>query len=288
MVTKRKLDAQYNTIGKGSAHRAVNGGADCYFTPAPVAARLIAMALPHVSTTSKWIEPSAGAGVFLVAARAAGVRATGYDLTPRGRGIRKADWFDVVPAPGSVVFGNPPFGFSASMAVRFFQHAALSGASVIAFVVPGSFAKESVKRRLHPSYVLVEQEMQRIAFEFPDGGTKTVPCVLQVWTRLPDGQVRREPPADDGADLFIFTDRANANVAVRRVGGRAGQVLPSVAGSRSTTYFLRVGTSAVLRALQDAQQTLETVRDLTAGVRSVSKAELIAAVRAALNNEVTK
>jgi hypothetical protein len=275
------MSRRFNTIGKGSAHRAVNGGDDCYFTPPAVADALVAAARRFAPEGARWVEPSAGAGVFLSAARRAGIRApVGYDLTPRTKSVRRADWFTVTPTRGAVVFGNPPFGFAASMALRFFQHAATHNASVIAFVLPASFAKASIQRKLHPGYRLAWKRLEAVEFEFPDGGTKRVPCVLQVWQRLPEGKTRRLPREDSGRDLFAFVAPEFANVAVRRVGGRAGQVLPEVAGSLSTTYFLRVERDDVMAALRAAD--LASVREHTAGVRSVSKGELIAAVRKAL------
>lgn len=272
---------RHSTIGRGLRQRAVNGGDDCYMTAPDDALELVTMALIHAPLKAAWIEPAAGDGVFLEAARFAGVeRMTGYDLNPRSPDVWQANWFEVEPVAGSVVFGNPPFGFAASMAVRFFQHAATHEASVIAFILPGSFEKESIQRRLHPSYELADGCRRRLRFRLPQGGHRDVPCVMQVWRRLPPGQFRRHPPADDGADLFEFTRPENADVAVRRVGSRAGQMLNSVVGTKSTTYFLRVWRRDVLDAL--TRLDLSTVRDLTAGVRSVSKGELVAATRRAL------
>lgn len=265
-----------------SKHRAVNGGLDQYFTPLAVAVELTQMARTFASPLSEWIEPAAGDGVFARAAKSAGIsKVRCFDIAPRRAYIQKQDWLRYVRTPSDarcVVFGNPPFGFAASLAVRFFNKAA-EFAEVIAFVLPGSFAKESVQRRLDHNFNLVWQDKHTIAFEFPDGGTKAVPCVLQVWKR---GAVRVYPPKDFGLDLplaFAKPSSKRGIVAVRRVGGRAGQIVDSKGASESTTYFIECGAK-MLAAIRRADLT-RYVSD-TAGVRSLSKQELIKAIRGAM------
>jgi hypothetical protein len=219
--------------------------------------------------------------VFARVAKDAGLKVRCFDLEPRRAYIQKQDWLRYEhhqsKAP-CVVFGNPPFGFAASLAVKFFNKAA-EFSEVIAFVLPGSFAKESVQRRLDVNFHLLWQEKRTIAFEFPDGGAKSVPCVMQVWKR---GAVRVHPPKDFGLDLplaFVKPASKRHNVAIRRVGGRAGQIIDSKEGNENTTYFIECG-SKMLAAIRRADLTRHV--DDTAGVRSLAKQELIRAIRRAM------
>lgn len=268
-----------------SKHRAANGGLDQYFTPLTVAIEFTAVVKTFAPPRSLWLEPSAGDGVFEYAAHNAGVKTVKcYDLAPRHDHITKQDWLTYSHAPSkrpTVVFGNPPFGFAASLAVKFFNKAA-EFAEVIAFVLPRSFAKASVQDRLSQHFELVWQEKRTIDFEFPDGGTKPVPCVMQVWKRLPDGAQRTKAEKDFGEDLpltFIKPAPKKCIVAIRRVGGRAGQIIDSKDGSENTTYFIECDAK-MLAVIKKANFT-KYVND-TVGVRSLSKQELIKAIREAM------
>lgn len=266
-----------------SNHRAINGGLDQYFTPAAVAQAFTRIVATYAPAEAQWIEPSAGAGAFKRAANALGIEPICFDLEPRFAYIKAQDWlaYQHNGRKPVVVFGNPPFGFAASMAVRFFNHAARF-AEVIAFVLPGSFAKESVQARLNSAFLLVHEEKQTIDFEFPEGGTKPVPCVLQVWKKAPPGQTRTAKPKDFGEDLpikFIKPAPKRCIVAIRRVGGRAGQIIDTKDGSENTTYFLECDAE-MLAVIKRADFT-RFVND-TAGVRSLSKQELIRAIREAM------
>lgn len=271
------MTSTHNTIGRGLCNRAVNGGNDDYFTPWGVAQWFVAEIAKHAPEGAQWIEPAAGAGVFLKAAKKAGISAVGYDIAPQAGTVNKLDWLKGELPQADVVFGNPPFGFAASLAVRFFNRAAETKAKVIAFILPASFRKASIHRRLSTEYTLVHDDAQRIDFELPNGGTRTVPCVLQIWVRQP----RIVLAKDYGNDLVEWTTQDKAHVAIRRVGGQAGCVLPlGKALSKSTTYFIRARTVKVKRALFNTDFT--SGRDHTAGVRSVSKEEIIKCLREAM------
>ena len=63
-----------------------------------------------------------------------------------------------------------------------------------------------------------------------------------------------------------------AHFGLRRVGGRAGQVLPGTNHTPSTTYFIRCIKPGIREVLETLD--LSYIRDQTAGVRSVSKQEI--------------
>jgi len=278
---------KHNTIGKGKKQRAVNGGNDDYYTKDHVAESCVASLFAMISdkrrriTSRKFIEPSAGNGAFVRALASQGATTPSilcYDIQPRNDVIVKADWFDVTIPEGSIVVGNPPFGFAASLAVQFFNHAANQNAKVIAFIVPRSFQKQSVQKRLHRNYHLQQEKiLHPESFVMPDGTGKAVPCVWQIWIRK--AQPRKAIRKIENV-WFDFVDQRHADFAVRRVGGRAGQVLQGRNHTASSTYFIRAYDRSRIKELRDAIGALDFSGyiDQTVGVRSLSKQELLAAL----------
>jgi predicted RNA methylase len=303
----------HNTIGKGQNNRAVNGGADDYFTTSYVADLCVESLMKVVTDKRRpiskqrqhtFVEPSAGAGAFIKSlasndiATALPTRVVALDINPAEpeivtdavrAPIIKGDWMDDAMAQhipeGAVVFGNPPFGFAASTAIRFFNKAAERNAAVIAFIVPRSFRKVSIQSRLDEYYHLADQfNTPRNAFVMPDGTPYDVPCVWQVWARRKD---RRDPPRNLTTDLFTIVRRtSHPDFAVRRVGGKAGQVLDGLAHSASTTYFIKAGEGINPIELRKRFAAIDrSVVDNTAGVRSISIPELTNAVLEVINND---
>lgn len=89
----------------------------------------------------KYIEPSAGAGVFLDFLP----NYIAYDIKPEHPNIKKQDYLSLNISYDKhiIVIGNPPFGKRSKLAVDFFNHSSLF-AEAIGFIVPVSFLKWSV------------------------------------------------------------------------------------------------------------------------------------------------
>ena len=84
---------------------------------------------------------------------------------------------------------------------------------------------------------------------------------------------------------FEFTTPDRADFSVRRVGGQAGKVLEGTDYSLSSTYFIRAKIDE--RELRKAFYAIDlAVVDHTAGVRSISKRELVALVSEQLKTTV--
>ena len=270
------MKTQHNTIGKGSPKRGVNGGNDAYFTNPVISSRLVSIIASRY-TDAVFIEPSAGDGSFLCPLLATGQKVIAYDLFPKADGIIKADWFTVDVTDDCVVVGNPPFGFAANLAIRFFNHAATK-AKAIAFIVPRSFQKNSVQRRLNPHFHLVHEEILPGDAFILDGVPYSVPCVFQIWERA---EAPRDVSADTVKNPYLeFTDKNTANIAIRRVGGRAGETLNGLSHNQNTTFFAKTLRKDSIKALASVQPSIRLLREQTAGVRSISKRELCALLNA--------
>lgn len=247
---------------------------DCFFTEPKLAEALVKVVLKkhRLPEGCLFVEPSAGAGAFVRPLRKAGHKVLAVDLSPAAPGIRRADFLasSVIPAGRHVVvIGNPPFGFAANLAIQFFNRAA-ERARVIAFIVPRTFRKASVQDRLDLNFHLAhDQDIPKLAF-LKDGRPHDVPCAFQGWVRRPVMRERRAAP--DISHLIRFTTPDKAHFGLRRVGGRAGEVLPGTDHSASTTYFIRGVRPGIRRVLEELDWTTE--REQTAGVRSVSKREV--------------
>lgn len=277
----RAMTNPHNTFGKGLQTRAVNGGCDEYFTTPAVASGCIDALMPLLRrwklSNVLFFEPSAGNGVWLDALPKQAL-AVAYDINPQDPRVQSADFFTLKVPANSVIIGNPPFGFAAKEAIRFFNHAA-TGAAVIAFVVPRTFKKGSVQAKLHANYHL-ELDLDLPSYSFTVSGVPhDVPCCFQVWKRKAKTRSLLLPAIEN--PYLEFTSPRRADFAVRRVGGRAGQILPGLDHSESSTYFIRAkGDVRQLKAVINSIDFAEI--NHTAGVRSLSKRELVIAVRNAM------
>ena len=256
---------------------------DQFYTRPDIAVELFEWLLdePHVQALlatggASFLEPSAGTGSFL---RLLPPNTLAYDIEPKAPGIIEADFLTTILPRGAnfIVIGNPPFGKNASMAVRFFNHAALV-AYVIAVIVPRTFQKLSIQNRLDNAFHLcAEREVGRDAF-IHDGAPKDVPTVFQIWVRQPWSRPRISLPLNHSD--FEFTTAERADFAFQRVGAKAGLVHRNFARSQSSNFFINPlvdGVEATMKRLD-----FRKVARRTAGNPSISKAELVQLYGAAL------
>lgn len=127
------------------------------------------------------IEPSAGSGHIYT--QIPTDKKIGLDLLPEHENIIKQNYFDYNP-PSNIkdkilVFGNPPFGSSCSLAIKFFNHSA-KYADVIAFIIPLSFRRDSVIRRLNKKFHLISDMTLPTSSFIPN---TLVKCCFQVWKK---------------------------------------------------------------------------------------------------------
>lgn len=221
------------------------------------------------------VEPSAGSGAFVAPLTRQGLKVQAIDLDPKVPGIRKGDFLsdDIKTGERAVaVVGNPPFGKQSTMAVRFFNKAA-QDASLIAFIVPRTFRKISVQDKLDRNFWLVHDSNVPDRAFVKDGNPHDVPCAWQVW----EWKEKQRPviPTPDVSGIIRYVTASIADFALRRVGGRAGAVLPLDNGetySPSSTFFIHAVRHDAANLLRSIDWT--HIRSSTAGVRSVSKREI--------------
>ena len=93
---------------------------------------------------TEYLEPSAGAGVFLKYLKDKPYLA--YDIKPEGENIVQADYLtlDLEYKKGRCIIGNPPFGTKNTLSVKFYKKSLELG-DYIAFILPLSQLNKNQK-----------------------------------------------------------------------------------------------------------------------------------------------
>jgi predicted RNA methylase len=260
--------------------RSLYGGNDEYYTNPMIAGQLVEKTIKFLDVRGVFnpvfVEPSAGECAFSSYLDLRGNMCLAYDINPKGeyaeQTVTKRDFLaegiEVLPEQIYVSIGNPPFGFACSKAIQFFNKCA-EFSEFIAFIVPKTFLKSSIQNKLNPYFHLEYSEVIPNNAFLLDGEPHNVPCVFQIWQRYENPRKERK------ADLSEFLESvapSEAEFAMRRVGGRAGQILEGFDYSTNTTYFFKEAKSGVLDALRKID--FSKIVQNTAGVRSLSKSEI--------------
>lgn len=253
---------------------------DKFFTRPDVVSDCISYLNYNIDTSrlNLWVEPSAGAGAFLDQLPSNNIA---LDIDPpreEGNRIKKADFLTwSYPNLNNIItIGNPPFGKNSALAVRFFNHAS-QNSSIIAFIVPRTFQKDSLQSRLNEYFHLSgELVLPADSFTF-FGENYDVPCVFQIWERK---DYKRKPvERKNRSDDFHFVKREEAHFAFQRVGARAGKIYSTPDQfswrSPSSHYFIKDCTleKKVHKLLRKI--SWEEIKSRTAGNPSIAKSELI-------------
>jgi len=263
---------------KSSKERAVNGGNDAYYTNPEYALRCCKIIKKkfYRFKIKNIVEPSAGDGSFYEGIKLLCKNNKRsfymYDIIPKAPYIKQKNFFDVKIDKDTLILGNPPFGFASNLAIKFFNHAAKQKAKLIAFILPKTFRKDSVKNKLNLNYKLVYEEECPSNVFILNGKPYNVPCVFQVWVY---SIIKRKIENWSVDNKWIeYTSKNNADFCLRRVGGRAGQILEGFPSkySEASTYFCKEKIKGAKEALKNID--FKHIVNSTAGVRSLSKKEI--------------
>lgn len=253
---------------------------DQFFTTPLTAKLCLEFLLSYIDSNKiSWIEPSAGSGVFLNAAKNVGFpnASAAYDLMPQADGVELANFLE---KDLSSVFkektlrlclGNPPFGKNSSLAVKFFNHAS-KNCDMIAMIFPATFAKDSLKNKLDKSFHLVgELDLGSTFFDFVEE-KRLVPVVFQIWKKSDVKRINADKKLT--SKHFLFVSKEEADFAIQRVGAAAGKVKLNLEGLASASHYFIKAVSA------DVKEKFESIdwvhiKYKTAGNPSIAKPELI-------------
>lgn len=260
---------------------------DQFYTNTDVAKKCFSYILEEVAVECRetFLEPSAGDGSFSNLIINDGYKCLAFDLDPKQDYIKKMDFLKVSKEQVNVDFnnlcvvGNPPFGKNSSLAVKFFNKCS-ELAGTICFVVPKTFKKQSIHNRLNLNFHLIKSiDLSKNSFVF-NGEKYNVPCVFQIWKWKKTK--RKVIKSKTKCAWFKFVSKEKANFAVRRVGGRAGKAfLETNELSKQSNHFCKtigkVNPKDVVELINKID--FKTLVNSTAGVRSLSKGELLRLVK---------
>lgn len=181
--------------------------------------------------------------------------------------------YDLIIEPSA---GSGPFGTNGNIALNFIKES--SFADGIAFILPKSFKKESVKNRIPLNFTLkLEQDLPSNSFIL-NGNTYNVPCVFQYWIKsdIPRTIIKGSVKSD----IIEFVDKDKAYFRIQRVGGSAGKASKDINKSISSNYFLKnisnIDTDILITMINN--HIFPTIND-TVGPRSLSKRELVKEIK---------
>ena len=235
---------------------------DAYFTPSKSAQFCVDILREHkwVTNNSRTLEPCCGAGSLAVwlpgTVEVRDLIDYGYPNTII------SNYLESQQSHFDLVFTNPPFGRAGSIASKIFNRAALDS-DRIAMILPTSFRKISIVDRLnqwfHP---VVDELLPCQLFELPDGSTRKVNTVFQMWERrnYKRGYIHA---VTNCLDFFRQVPQDVAEYAFRGQGASAGRVLQGLNYSPASTRFLSGGKEKV------EQFDWTTIASFTAGIPAI-------------------
>lgn len=228
-----------------------------------------------LTTYTDIIEPSAGSGSF--SNQIPNIIA--YDLQPEHENIQQKNWFHHIQQRDVnkkiLVIGNPPFGQQNSLAIHFMNHAA-EFCSTVAFILPISFRKESIQKRIHPNLHLThDYDLPNKSFLLNDEEYH-VPCIFQIWEWKTEP--REQHKAKITSEHFIFVKKdQNPDLRIQRVGGKSGKADTNLNASESSNYFIKIINPKI--SINDFINHVNNLpfptKNFGVGPRSISKIELI-------------
>lgn len=255
---------------------------DQYYTNPSVAKSLsdYIKTMPWFNSINRIIEPSAGLGSF--SDNFPGCIA--YDIDPKKDYIQYADFttLDIKYLKNTLSIGNPPFGNNNKLALEFLNKCC-NISDYVAFILPISFVKNSLKNRVSLTHSVVYEELlNNDSFILADGTSYPVKCVFQIWKR---GPKRHKTSTKSSCSHFEFCSKYDANMAIRRVGFNAGRTFTDFINvSESSHYF--INSKIDINTLQFRFKNINwtAIADMAVGPRSLGKTEIINAYLEYLKN----
>lgn len=140
------------------------------------------------SNNYKYIEPSAGNGVFL---EILPIDTIAIDIEPKHNSIIKYDYLNWFPNDNNdnkkikyIVFGNPPFGLRGHLALKFINHS-YNFADYVCFILPQLFESEgkgSPRKRIK-GYNLIKSIKLESYFYGPSQNKIKINTIFQIWSK---------------------------------------------------------------------------------------------------------
>lgn len=219
------------------------------------------------------IDPSCGDGAFFL--NIEHPNKIGIDIQPKIDNVIQQDFLEWkydgnIERHRILCITNPPFGKQGSLCTKFIKHC-IEFSDTIAFILPLSFKKPSVQKRINKNYHLIyEREIPKNSFLF-NNNDYDVKCVFQIWKNLYCARPIEEITNPIGFKYVKKTE--NPDISIRRVGIYAGQSSRELNKSAQSHYFIKFNKKIDLNLLISEVNKIKW-NDFTVGPRSISKSEL--------------
>ena len=222
------------------------------------------------------IEPAAGDGAFLESIKKLTASCKFYDIKPEHNEIIQQDYLQLqnpIKENGKIhTITNPPYGRQSSMAIKFIKKSA-EYSDTIAFILPRSFKKDSMKKHFPLNFHLIYQEDLPINSFKVNGKDHDVPSVFQIWIKK---TFNREIPEVLKPKGFKFVKKEdNPDLSFRRVGVYAGKFSQDIDKSFQSHYFIKLDREVDEEIIEKMNNLNFKSKEDTVGAKSISKQELI-------------
>lgn len=153
---------------------------DKYYTPANLAEYCVNKTKEVIGSKNitEWLEPSAGAGVFLPYLDE---KYLAFDIEPEAEGISKQNYLklELPYLKGRCVVGNPPYGKGNYTSVKFFKKAITQG-DYVSFILPISQLNNNMY--MYEFNMIHSEDLGKREYS-----GRSVHCVLNIYMRNENG-----------------------------------------------------------------------------------------------------
>jgi hypothetical protein len=176
---------------------------DKYYTPADLAEYCVKKTKEVIGeeNITEWLEPSAGAGVFLPYLDN---NYLAFDIEPEADNIEQKNYLelDLPYFKGRCVIGNPPFGTRNTLSVKFYKNSLKYG-DYIAFILPISQYKNN--QQMYEFDMVYSEELPLVEYS----GVELL-CCFNIYKR-PKGGINTKPNKHTLKDITIKEVRKSRN-----------------------------------------------------------------------------
>lgn len=243
---------------------------DRFYTNPKIAKECIDICINLIGNNNIFVEPSAGNGSFYLQLPENKI---GVDIYPACDGVIQHDWLTYDFPEDCVVIGNPPFGSRNLLTNKFITHATKK-CSVVAFILPSVYRKESMQRIFTTEWSLIHDQVLPTNSFLLDDAVYHVPCVFQIWeknSKLPN--LRESVKTKKTTKDFVFTNEQNANYFI--FGAAPHKVVDrDTVNSNNRGYWIRC-VDEVKKRLTDINWKQYGLSSVNGGVSWFSKQQII-------------
>jgi hypothetical protein len=163
---------------------------DQFYTPEETAKKCIDITLNYIPKNEKikFIEPSAGKGVFVKLLEEMGYDIDCYDIEPKYEKCKQKNFLLHKETKLNNYFycaiGNPPYGKKGAMAVKFINKC-LNLYDMVAFIVPKTLGHSYLAQKKIIGKLIFNENLDNYEFE-NEGKIVKVPSYFQIWVNYHD------------------------------------------------------------------------------------------------------